>query len=157
MVLLTAWVQCEYDFVRVVCSYASVYVILTEVLWMAAGMRCLVCLYSFQLCLECESGSMEWLCRSFSIGRWDSKSLYVGQCLSFRSHMIRRLFWSMYVSVCWSGKWELVCDWNETSLTPWHEKQCPCISNFPMWWWWAAFLITWTWLLASRARYVLNC
>lgn len=59
VVLLTAQVQCVYDFVHVVCTCAFLCIVLTEVFRVTASTCLLVCLCSFQLlCLKCESTSI---------------------------------------------------------------------------------------------------
>lgn len=96
----------------------------------------LVCLYSSQLlCLKCEYWSTGMAMEKFQHWEtvragmwgtvlqvpydWQSVLVYVWQCL-----LVREV--------------RLGCDWSKIFLTPWCEKQCPWISDFPLWWWWAA-------------------
>lgn len=140
VVLLIAQVQYEYDLVRVVCTRAFVCMLHSQKFCGWLLLHVFWCVYIPSSCCAWNVNLevLVWLRRSFSIGRWDSKSLYVGHFMSFKSHIIHRLFWSMYVSVCWTGKWDLVMTGAKLSLYQGYEKQCPSISDLPQWWRWAA-------------------
>lgn len=108
------------------------------------------------VCLFLPAATLEigiWLFKSFSIGRWDSKSLNVERCVS---HLTYSLFCSMSTSVCWTGKWDLLClEWSffytvgaRSSVLAFLIVLCWCWAEASL----KNGLITWMWIILLRIR-----